>query len=70
MQDEHEFIWQAMLDCIDRGILTEGILPGGLNVRRRARGLARRLSEKESAGKAASHKIGIHFIANLFLFLD
>jgi L-serine dehydratase len=45
-------IWQAMRDCIDRGILTEGILPGGLNVRRRARGLARRLSEKESAGKA------------------
>ena len=46
-------IWQAMRDCIDRGILTEGILPGGLNVRRRARGLARRLREKESAGKAS-----------------
>ena len=45
-------IWQAMGDCIDRGILTEGILPGGLNVRRRACGLARRLREKESAGKA------------------
>jgi L-serine dehydratase len=44
-------IWQAMRDCIDRGILTEGILPGGLNVRRRACGLARRLGEKESAGK-------------------
>src|SRR5579871_4021203 len=44
-------IWQAMRDCIDRGILTEGILPGGLNVRRRARGLARRLAEKERAGK-------------------
>ena len=45
-------IWSAMRDCIDRGILTEGILPGGLNVRRRACGLARRLREKESAGKA------------------
>jgi L-serine dehydratase len=44
-------IWQAMRDCIDRGIATEGILPGGLNVRRRACGLARRLGEKESAGK-------------------
>jgi L-serine dehydratase len=44
-------IWQAMRDCIDRGILTEGILPGGLNVRRRACGLARRLGEKERAGK-------------------
>ena len=44
-------IWQAMRDCIDRGINAEGILPGGLNVRRRASGLARRLREKESAGK-------------------
>jgi len=44
-------IWQIMRDCIDRGIATDGILPGGLNVRRRARGLARRLEEKEAAGK-------------------
>ena len=44
-------IWQTMRDCIDRGIATEGILPGGLNVRRRACGLARRLGEKEGAGK-------------------
>jgi L-serine dehydratase len=42
-----------MADCIDRGIATEGILPGGLNVRRRACGLARRLREKESAGKSS-----------------
>jgi L-serine dehydratase len=44
-------IWQTMRDCIDRGIATEGILPGGLNVRRRAGGLARRLREKEKAGQ-------------------
>jgi L-serine dehydratase len=44
-------IWQAMRDCIERGIATEGILPGGLNVRRRAHRLAERLREKESAGK-------------------
>ncbi|MGB7547309.1 MAG: serine dehydratase beta chain, partial [Terracidiphilus sp.] len=29
-------IWLAMQDCARRGIATEGILPGGLNVRRRA----------------------------------
>jgi L-serine dehydratase len=46
-----DVIWQAMRDCIERGIASEGILPGGLNVRRRAAGLARRLGEKESAGK-------------------
>jgi len=33
----------AMLDCIDRGLKGEGILPGGLNVRRRARDLHNRL---------------------------
>jgi L-serine dehydratase len=29
-------IWSVMNECIDRGLRTEGILPGGLNVRRRA----------------------------------
>jgi L-serine dehydratase len=43
-------IWQTMKDCIERGIATEGILPGGLNVRRRAHRLAERLVEKERAG--------------------
>jgi len=45
-------IWLAMRECMDRGMQTEGILPGGLNVRRRACGLARRLREKETAGKS------------------
>jgi L-serine dehydratase len=43
-------IWQTMRDCIVRGIATEGILPGGLNVRRRAHRLAERLREKEVDG--------------------
>ena len=43
-------IWQVMCECVQRGIAAEGILPGGLNVRRRARRLAERLREKESAG--------------------
>src|SRR5690606_35515329 len=30
-------IWQVMTDCIQRGLTQDGILPGGLNVRRRAR---------------------------------
>jgi L-serine dehydratase len=29
-------IWSVMSTCIERGLRTEGILPGGLNVRRRA----------------------------------
>jgi L-serine dehydratase len=44
-------IWQTMKGCIERGISTEGILPGGLNVRRRAYRLAERLKEKEATGQ-------------------
>ncbi|MDE1162944.1 MAG: L-serine ammonia-lyase [Acidobacteriaceae bacterium] len=44
-------LWQAMADSIERGVRTEGILPGGLNVRRRAPGLAARLARMESEGK-------------------
>jgi len=43
-------IWQTMRDCVVRGVAAEGILPGGLNVRRRAHRLAARLHEKEANG--------------------
>jgi L-serine dehydratase len=46
-------IWETMKGCIERGIATEGILPGGLNVRRRAHRLAERLKEKEASGQAS-----------------
>jgi L-serine dehydratase len=36
-------IWQVMRECTQRGMEAEGILPGGLKVRRRARKLAARL---------------------------
>jgi L-serine dehydratase len=42
-------IWQAMRDCVDRGIETEGILPGGLKVTRRAPALFRALSVEKSS---------------------
>jgi L-serine dehydratase len=47
-----EAVWQTMKSCVESGIATEGILPGGLNVRRRAHRLAERLREKESNGQA------------------
>ncbi len=43
-------IWQTMKDCTVRGIAAQGILPGGLNVRRRAHQLAARLEEREARG--------------------
>jgi L-serine dehydratase len=39
-------LWNAMQGSINRGVATEGTLPGGLNVRRRAARLAHRLDEK------------------------
>jgi len=50
VRDGIDRIWQTMHDCITRGIATEGILPGGLNVRRRAHRLAERLKEREKDG--------------------
>ncbi|HEX8713228.1 MAG TPA: L-serine ammonia-lyase [Terracidiphilus sp.] len=45
-----EQIWSAMRACVERGMAAEGILPGGLNVRRRAQRLAERLREREATG--------------------
>ncbi len=36
-------IWSVMDNCIERGLRTTGILPGGLNVRRRAPALFRKI---------------------------
>jgi len=46
-------IWSVMQGCIDRGMATEGILPGGLSVRRRAPRLAARLRDKGSTDPLA-----------------
>ena len=48
-----EAIWQTMKGCIERGISTEGILPGGLKVVRRAHRFAERLREAETADPLA-----------------
>ncbi len=42
-------IWQVMQDCISAGCAHEGILPGGLNVKRRAGKLNQKLREKQES---------------------
>jgi L-serine dehydratase len=42
-------IWQAMQDCVARGCRTEGILPGGFKVKRRAAQLYRDLTVNPEA---------------------
>ncbi|MGV3553033.1 L-serine ammonia-lyase [Rhizobium sp.] len=39
-------IWEAMRGCIDRGLAVDGIMPGGLKVRRRARQIHDKLQEE------------------------
>ncbi|MEO5962679.1 MAG: L-serine ammonia-lyase [Thermomonas sp.] len=43
-------LWQAMQDCVARGIVNSGTLPGGLHVSRRAPNLHAELSSKPEAG--------------------
>jgi len=42
-------IWQVMQDCVRRGATNEGVMPGGLKVKRRAAGLYRKLSSSPEA---------------------
>lgn len=45
-------LWRVMNDCIEKGIVSEGIMPGGLKVRRRAPQLYRQLRHRS---KTDSH---------------
>ena len=56
-------IWQVMNDCIDRGLSKEGILPGGLEVKRRAPDIYRQLKEESKNDQIGS------FSANEWLSL-
>lgn len=48
-------IWDVMDRCIDRGLSNEGVLPGGLNVKRRAKGLNEKLTARAGANDAPLH---------------
>jgi L-serine dehydratase len=50
-------IWQVMSDCIDRGMAGTGILPGGLKVRRRAKGIHDALIAERGLNMTAPHTI-------------
>ncbi|MEG9524512.1 MAG: L-serine ammonia-lyase [Hyphomicrobiales bacterium] len=48
-------IWAVMDACIDRGLATEGTLPGGLNVRRRARRIHQALLSERGSNSVQPH---------------
>ena len=47
-------IWQVMQDCVRRGCATDGVLPGGFKVKRRAAPLCRSLSEATASAANAT----------------
>ena len=50
-------LWQVMNDCINRGLERDGILPGGLSVRRRAKGIYDSLMAERGMNLTAPHTI-------------
>ncbi|MEZ5448755.1 MAG: L-serine ammonia-lyase [Thiolinea sp.] len=45
-------IWQVMQQCVDKGCKTQGILPGGLKVKRRAAQLCQKLTHEHELNSA------------------
>ncbi len=59
-------IWKVMSDCIARGLVTEGQLPGGLNVKRRAAHLWAQASGADRANDLphdAVHQVSLYAMA-------
>lgn len=50
-------VWDVMNDCINRGMARDGILPGGLNLRRRAKDIHRQLLDERGQNMSAPHTI-------------
>lgn len=50
-------IWQVMNDCLTRGLETEGVLPGGLKVKRRAKAIHAALLAERGMNLVAPHTI-------------
>ena len=52
-----ERIWDVMNQCIDRGLTRDGMLPGGLFVKRRAKGIYDSLMAERGMNLSAPHQI-------------
>jgi L-serine dehydratase len=50
-------VWSAMQGCVARGLRTEGVLPGGLQVPRRARALHQRLLDSDTTTNDPLHTL-------------
>lgn len=70
LRPEHEVrqgilaFWQVMQGCVQRGLSQEGILPGGLKVKRRAAAMHRQLIEE--SGSTNNHHLAAMDWVNLY----
>ena len=59
--DAHvDAVVDVMMSCIDRGLSTEGELPGGLRVKRRAKAIHQRLAARDGINARFSHEVMDH----------
>jgi len=56
LNDRLDRIWEAMDGCIARGLLQDGILPGGLKVRRRAKAIHQQLEGERGRNLNQPHQ--------------
>ena len=56
-------IWHVMQACVQRGLSVEGVLPGGLEVRRRALGLYRKLKSEQPGVLNALDWVNVYALA-------
>ncbi len=62
LDDRLDDLWHAMRACIERGLASDGTLPGGLNVRRRAPGLYRQLAQQMLRNEAGSPTLALDWL--------
>lgn len=65
LDDGINAIWQVMQDCVNDGCQLDGILPGGLNVQRRAKAIYQQLSSADSR-KAFNDALAVMDWVNLY----
>ena len=63
IDEKIQAIWQVMKDCVEKGCETEGILPGGLNVTRRAPGLAQKLKLRNNSPEQVFDWVSLYALA-------
>jgi L-serine dehydratase len=52
-----DHVWSVMNDCMQRGLATQGILPGGLKVKRRAADVLQKLKDETGSNAIQPHRI-------------